>query len=210
VFHRRLDHLVYATPSVEETVEDLYQATGVRAGVGGQHVGWGTHNCVASLGDDIYLEIVGPDPRQPDPDGPRPFLIDRLTGPRLVTWAVSVADMATALAASIAAGYDPGPAQAMSRATPEGGTLAWELTSPPYGDDGGLVPFLLAWGNTVHPSTTSVQGLSLVALTAKHPHPDDITATLWALGTSLPLSVGATPRLEAHLRGPDGEVVLHS
>lgn len=207
---RRLDHLVYATPSVEETVEDLYQSLGVRAGVGGQHVGWGTHNCVASLGDGMYLEIVGPDPRQPDPDGPRPFLIDSFTDPRLVTWAVSVPDMAEALATSIAAGYDPGPARAMSRATPEGGTLAWELTSPPYGDDGGLVPFLLAWGNTVHPSITSVPGLSLVSLTAVHPHPDDIAATLRALGTSLDVSVGPKPRLEALLSGPSGEVVLHS
>jgi hypothetical protein len=210
VSDHRLDHLVYATPNVDETVEDLYQSLGVRAGVGGQHVGWGTHNCVASLGDGQYLEIVGPDPRQPDPDGPRPFLIDYLTNPRLVTWAVSVPTMAAALAASIAAGYDPGPATAMSRATPDGGTLAWELTSPPYGDDGGLVPFLLAWGNSVHPSTTSVTGLSLVSLTAVHPHPNDVTATLRALGTSLPISVGPTPRLEGRLRGPRGEAVLHS
>jgi hypothetical protein len=202
--------VVYATPNVEETVEDLFQALGVRALIGGQHVGWGTHNCLASLGDGVYLEIVGPDPRQPDPDGPRPFLIDHITSPRLVTWAVSVPDMATALAASIAAGYDPGPSRAMSRATPDGGTLSWELTAPPLGDDGGLVPFLLAWGSTRHPSSTTVQGLSLESLTATHPQPDDVNEMLRALGTSLSIGHGMKPRLEALLRGPGGEAVLHS
>jgi Glyoxalase-like domain len=210
VSDRRLDHLVYATPNVEETVEDLYQSLGVRAGVGGQHIGWGTHNCVASLGDGMYLEIVGPDPRQPDPDGPRPFLIDHITSPRLVTWAVSVPDMAAALASSIEAGYDPGPARAMSRATPQGGTLAWELTSPPFGHDRGLVPFLLAWGDTVHPSTTAAPGLSLIALRAEHPYPREIADILRALGTTLAVDHGKVPRLEALLRGPGGEAVLHS
>jgi Glyoxalase-like domain len=206
----RLDHLVYATPNVEETVENLFQSLGVRAVVGGQHVGWGTHNCLASLGDGVYLEIVGPDPRQPEPDHPRPFLIDHITSPRLVTWAVSVPDMAAALARSKAAGYDPGPAQAMSRATPDGGTLAWELTSPPFGDDGGVVPFILAWGSTVHPSTTTVKGLSLVSLTATHPRPEHVNRVLQALGASLAIERGPKPLLEARLRGPAGEVVLHS
>lgn len=206
----RLDHLVYATPNVEETVEDLFQTLGVRALVGGQHVGWGTHNCIASLGDGVYLEIVGPDPRQPEPDRPRPFLIDHITSARLITWAVSVPDMAAALAASNAAGYDPGPARAMSRATPDGGTLAWELTSPPLGDDGGLVPFILAWGSTVHPSTTSVQGLSLVSISATHPQPEHVNRMLQALGTSLAIEHGQQPRLEARLRGPAGEAVFHS
>jgi hypothetical protein len=206
----RLDHLVYATPNVEETVEDLFQTFGVRALVGGQHVGWGTHNCIASLGDGVYLEIVGPDPRQPEPDQPRPFLIDHITSPRLITWAVSVPDMAAALAASKAAGYDPGPARAMSRATPDGGTIAWELTAPPFGDDGGLVPFILAWGSSVHPSSTAVKGLSLVSFAAFHPQPEHVKRKLHALGTSLAIEPGPKPRLEARLRGPAGEVVLHS
>ena len=206
----RLDHLVYATPNVEETVEDLFQTLGVRALVGGQHVGWGTHNCIASLGDGLYLEIVGPDPRQPEPDEPRPFLIDHITSPRLVTWAVSVPDMAAALAASKAAGYDPGPARAMSRATPGGGTLAWQLTSPPFGDDGGLVPFILAWGSNVHPSSTAMKGLSLVSFSAFHPQPEQVNRMLQALGTSLVIQHGPKPRLEARLGGPTGEAVLHS
>ncbi len=201
---------MYATPNVEETVEELFQSLGVRALVGGQHIGWGTHNYLASLSNGVYLEIVGPDPRQPEPDEPRPFLVDHVISPRLVTWAVSVPDMGAALAASKAAGYNPGPARAMSRATPEGGTLAWELTSPLFGDEDGLVPFILAWGSTVHPSTTSAQGLSLVSLAATHPQPEQVNRMLQALGTSLAVEHGPKPRLEARLRGPAGEVVLHS
>ena len=47
----------------------------------------GTRNALLSLGPGTYLEIIGPDPEQPTPAQPRPFGIDDLKEPRLVTWA---------------------------------------------------------------------------------------------------------------------------
>jgi hypothetical protein len=208
--NHRLDHLVYATPNVEETVAQLGAALGITARPGGQHVGWGTHNYLASLGDGVYLEIVGPDPGQPDPDGPRPFLVDTLTGPSLVTWAMSVASMAEALRSCLRAGYDPGPAAAMSRATPDGATLSWELTSPPLASDGGILPFLIQWDTSVHPSATTVQGLRLESLTAHHPSPAQVNAQLMALSAPLRATLAPVPRLSARISGPSGKVVLHT
>ncbi len=82
-----LDHLIYGTPDVTATVERLAGEWGVRPVLGGQHLGRGTLNALLALGDGAYLEIVGPDPEQPDPDGPRWLGIDDLTGERLLTWA---------------------------------------------------------------------------------------------------------------------------
>ncbi|SRR5216684_454718 len=83
---RQIDHLVYATPDLARGVSEIEALTGVRASVGGQHLGWGTRNCLAALGIDIYLEIIAPDPAQPQPPRPRPFGIDGLLRSRLVTW----------------------------------------------------------------------------------------------------------------------------
>ena len=85
----RLDHLVYGTPDIEETVDQLERRTGVRATPGGQHLGHGTRNALLALGPSMYLEILGPDPEQPEPDEPRWLGIDDLTAPRLITWAAT-------------------------------------------------------------------------------------------------------------------------
>ena len=83
----RIDHLVYATPDLAAGVERVEKLLGVRAVPGGQHPGAGTRNALIGLGDQVYLEIIGPDPDQPKPPRARRFGIDELKSPRLVTWA---------------------------------------------------------------------------------------------------------------------------
>src|SRR5215510_7380506 len=89
----RVDHLVYATPDLDASVNDLERRLGVRATTGGQHPGRGTRNALIALGPAAYLEIIGPDPAQPDPDTPRNFGIDTLKEPRLGTWAAKGTDL---------------------------------------------------------------------------------------------------------------------
>jgi hypothetical protein len=82
-----VDHLVYAAPELQVGIDRIESVLGVRATPGGQHPGRGTRNALLSLGPGTYLEIIGPDPEQPTPAQPRPFGIDDLKEPRLVTWA---------------------------------------------------------------------------------------------------------------------------
>ncbi|MFF0731781.1 VOC family protein [Streptomyces chartreusis] len=185
-----LDHLVLATPDLAATVADFTRRTGVAPAPGGVHVGLGTRNYLVSLGGTRYLEIIGPDPEQSAPGEPRPFDVDGLTVPRTVTWAISPPDLDAAIAAARAQGYDPGPAQSMSRRKPDGTLLQWRLTDGEDAHPSGVVPFLIDWSATVHPTASGLPTTPLLSLTASAPEPDEIRPLLAALGTDLDLTTG--------------------
>ncbi|CAM5448494.1 MULTISPECIES: VOC family protein [Streptomyces] len=185
-----LDHLVLATPDLAATVADFTRRTGVAPAPGGVHVGLGTRNYLVSLGGSRYLEIIGPDPEQSAPGEPRPFDVDGLTVPRTVTWAISPPDLDAAIAAARARGYDPGPAQSMSRRKPDGTLLQWRLTDGDDAHPSGLVPFLIDWSATVHPTASGLPTTPLLSLAASAPEPDEIRPLLAALGTDLDLTTG--------------------
>ncbi|MFM9367137.1 VOC family protein [Streptomyces sp. Da 82-17] len=217
-----LDHLVLATPDLGSTVAEVAAATGVAPAEGGRHVGHGTRNFLyglgssepgggSGLGGGAYLEIVGPDPEQPDPEGPRWFGIDTLDGPRLVHWAARVDGIAAAVACARDRGYDPGEPVGMSRRTPDGGSLAWQLTFPQPHGLGGLLPFLLDWGTAVHPTRRALPQLPLLVFEAGHPDPGAVRAGLDALGAGAVaprVAAAPEPYLRAVVEGRHGPVVL--
>ncbi|MEV0998892.1 VOC family protein [Nonomuraea sp. NPDC050202] len=197
-----LDHLVYATPDLGGTVAALERRLGVRPAEGGRHLGLGTRNYLLGLGGRRYLEIVGPDPEQPGPDGPRWFLIDELAGPRLVSWCVRPADLDATVAEARRQGHDPGEPRAMSRRTTDGDLLEWRLTMPSRDP---LTPFLIDWGTTVHPADRGLPEVPLRSLRGRHPEPGRARALLRALGAELEVERGDAPALVARLAG---DVVL--
>jgi hypothetical protein len=203
-----VDHLVLACPDLDAGVAYLRELTGVTAAGGGSHPRMGTRNALASLGGQAYLEVIAPDPAQPSPERPRPFGIDQLALPRLVTWAVRAEDIDQRVADARAGDYEPGPIMAMSRRRPDGLTLHWRLTRRDEPAFDGLVPFLIAWGGTPHPSADTPRGLSLATLRAEHPAADDVRRMLASLGLEMEVSEGPTPRLTATLQTRRGAVEL--
>lgn len=203
-----LDHLVYAGPDLAAAVARVAALTGVTPAPGGRHVGLGTANHLADLGAGMYLEVIGPDPDQPDPEGPRPFGIDELTEPALVAWAVRTTDIDTTIAKARAHGFDPGDATEMSRETGDGETLRWRLTPPSV--PGTLHPFLIDWGSTPHPTTRDLPSLPLLMVTGTHPDPDSVLAVTDALGLELLVRRAPKAGLTAALRTPEGRQVALS
>ena len=110
-----------------KTIESLL---GVRATAGGQHPGLGTRNALIALGPSTYLEIIGPDPDQPNPGTPRNFGIDTLKAPRLVTWAAKATDLAKIASDAAAHGVALGEVRPGSRRRPDGVLLTWTFTNP--------------------------------------------------------------------------------
>ena len=203
-----VDHLVYGTPDLGMGIERIEKLLGLRATPGGQHPGRGTRNALVSLGTSTYLEIIGPDPDQPTPAQPRPFGVDTLKEPRLVTWAAKGKDLDRLAGEAGRRGVKLGEVIPGSRKRPDGGILSWRYTDPRTVVAGGVVPFFIDWGTSMHPSATATQGASLVGLRAEHPQPDQVRKMLDGFGLDLAVAMGPRPALVATVSGPRGRVEL--
>jgi len=204
----RVDHLVYATLDLERGIEEIEKLLGVRATAGGQHAGRGTRNALIALGRTCYLEIISPDPQQPQPKQPRHFGIDQLKRSKLVTWFVKSSDLDQSRNEAVSLGVPYGEVVAGSRRRPDGIELSWHFTDANVLVGDGLVPLLIDWGQSPHPASTAAQGASLVALHADHPNPESIREILRAVGADLEVWAGSTVELIATIECPRGRVQL--
>jgi hypothetical protein len=205
----KLDHLILGGPDLDDLEAYVEEQLGVAPRRGGSHQGWGTRNSLLGLGGPQYLELVAPDPDQPDPEHPRSFRVDELTEPTLVGWAVRVDDLASRVAQAREQGYDPGEPFSMSRRTADGTELAWQMTPTDTGPSR-AVPFLIDWGQTPHPSD-GLPAVMLQTFRIKHPEAADLNAALKALGVArgpIQLRVGEPVRLSAVLLGQHGPAEL--
>jgi hypothetical protein len=201
-----IDHLVYAVASLPATIADVAERFGVRAQAGGKHTGLGTHNALLALGPRTYLEIIAPDPEQPEPSMPRPFGLDRVSHGRLAGWALACDDIDAAVARARNHGYDPGEVTDGRRVSPTGTALRWRMTSSQATGD--LIPFLISWGDTEHPAASAPRGLTLEACYIEHPDPASLAPLLTALGADVQIKPAAAAALVARLGGPNGRMVL--
>jgi Glyoxalase-like domain len=205
---QQVDHLVYATPDLDLGISTIDKLLGVRATAGGQHPGLGTRNALLALGPTSYLEIIGPDPEQPKPTGPRRFGLDDLKAPRLLTWVAKGTALDALVAKANAGGIALGAVLPGSRKRPDGVVLSWRYTDPNTVLADRLVPYFIDWGTSPHPSATSARGAMLVQLRAEHPDPDRAQKLLDALGLDLRVSKGSAAALIATIEGPRGRVEL--
>ena len=207
-----LDHIVLATPDVQASVAEIEAAIGLRPELGGHFPGRGVYNHLLALQDDAYLEIIGPDPDQADHEGTLPFGMNDFgdKGAHVPHWCCKAgAEIDSRVAAAKEAGYDIGEVEPLGRVLADGTRLDWRLTRtiwPPL--LGGLMPFLIDWGDARHPSSTAVKGARLVSWHGEHPDLDEVRRAHDALGVELELRKGSTPALVAVLEGPSGQITL--
>jgi hypothetical protein len=204
----QIDHLVYATPSLPLGIDTAETLFGVKATPGGQHPGQGTRNALIALGPASYLEIIGPDPEQPKPAGPRRFGIDDLKAPHLLTWVAKRKSLDAFAATAKAHGVDLGAVIPGSRKRPDGVVLSWTYTDPMTILADRLIPYFIDWGASPHPSATAAKGVTLLSLRAEHPDAEHVQQMLKALGLDLVVTQGAKPALVATFDSPKGRVQL--
>jgi hypothetical protein len=203
-----VDHLVYATRDLARGIDELQDVLGIRATPGGQHSGRGTRNALIALGPDSYIEILAPDPEQPEPSTPRWFGVDGITQSKLATWAAKGTDLERLRATAMQNGIPLGTVARGSRRRPDGVELSWELTDPRASIEDGIVPFFIDWGRSPHPAQSAATGASLIELRAEHPDSQRVQHMLQQVG--LPLAVSQSPRaaLIATIDCPRGRIAL--
>jgi len=203
-----VDHLIWVVPDLVRGMDEIERRLGIRPAVGGRHTDLGSHNALLGLGDDTYLEIMAAHPGLPRPARGRLFGLDSLTAPRLATWVLRCEAIESLAAHAAGHGLDLGAVHAGSRERPDGTIVAWKITDPYAARLQGVVPFLIAWGETPHPARSAPAAGRLEALRIEHPRPAAVREALAALGVTVPVSSGAQPALFATIAGPLGKVEL--
>jgi hypothetical protein len=204
----RLDHIIFATPDLDLGIDTLERRLGIRATRGGQHPGHGTRNAFIGLQGERFLEILGPDPDQAAPKRARWLAIDTLKEPRITGWATKGHNLQNLVDDATRQGVNLGDVLSGKRTNKDRSVLTWSFTDPYTRLADGIVPFLIDWGDTPHPSQLAAPGAQLNDLWAEHPEPVPVQTMLRVLGLDLPVRSGPNAALVAEITGPHGRIEL--
>ena len=203
-----IDHLLYATSDLQRGMDEIENLLGVRPVKGGHHPQYGTHNALLSLGPGIYLEVIARDPELASPNHGALIDIPETDRSGLVTWVFRVANIQDSFEALRDSGVLLGPINTGSRRKPDGQVISWELTDPYARPFSGAIPFLINWGNTVHPSVVVPSGGLLVELTITHPEADKVRDVLSILGAGVKVVHGDQFHLSAKIKTENGVRII--
>jgi hypothetical protein len=199
------DHILLGASDLAAGIDWVQQHTGVRAQAGGSHPGLGTRNALLSLGTDHYLEIIAPDPEQPNVHDE--FGLEKLTSPRIVQWAVHAENIVALRRHAEQAGIRTIGPEAGSRRRPDGTTLHWQtlgIEAPTP-----LVPFFIEWGRgSAHPSASAPLLGQPKSLRFETPQPQELRRILLEIGIEADIRTSATARIVLRVQTARGEIEI--
>jgi catechol 2,3-dioxygenase-like lactoylglutathione lyase family enzyme len=202
-----LDHILIGCHDLDQGIAFVEEKTGVRAAFGGVHPGRGTRNALLSLGEKHYLEIIAPDPAQPQTTEPLSLELQKPTGPRVVGWAAHPGDLdafARKLRDAGLAFEGPRPG---SRKRPDGRTLNWK-TLTLANDHEGRLPFFIEWsGDSVHPSADAPAGCKILHFEICGPDSGELSRLSKLMDLDVLTRQSDKPQLRARIAGPSGKVM---
>lgn len=200
-----LDHIMYAVPDLEDSMAEIASITGIVPSNGGVHPGNGTRNALLGLSNSSYLEIIGPDKKQNLENTLGELLVSKNTS-GIRAWAVAVSDLASVADVAQDLGFRVRERKEMSRKTPEGSLLEWELL---FLDGGPLLPFFIDWKGSEHPARKAPSGCGLSELSISAEEPKVYQELLNKLQLEVSISEGE-PAISAIIRSPKGDWSLPS
>lgn len=168
-FGLEIDHLLIGTPDLELGCQYVYEQWGVEPIIGGAHPGMGTCNALLGLENDIYIEIIAPDPGQ-SADLPFGKYLRGLKQTAFMWW-VARCDDFDALAGRLQTnGVDVLSRGPGSRRLPDDSELKWELLLPAATEFQAAIPFFIEWKEmALHPSRTLPVCGALNSIRVNHP-----------------------------------------
>ena len=195
---------MYAVPDLENSMAEIASITGIVPLDGGVHPGNGTRNALLGLSNSSYLEIIGPDKKQNLENTLGELLVSKNTS-GIRAWAVAVSDLASVADVAQELGFRVRDRKEMSRKTPEGSLLEWELL---FLEDA-LLPFFIDWKGSEHPARKAPSGCGLVELSISAEEPKVYQELLKKFQLEVCVSEGE-PAISAIIRSPKGDWSLPS
>jgi hypothetical protein len=205
-----LDHILLGCSDLDRGIAFVEEQTGIRAAFGGVHPGRGTQNALLSFGERRYLEIIAPDPGQPEAKDALVFYLKKLSEPRLVHWAAHPGDLSVLAKKLHEAGVAFNGPTPGSRKRPDGRVLQWQILA--LKDNASwTLPFFIEWSaDSLHPSADAPKGCALLRFEALTPDPENLAKMTATLGLDFPIAKADEPQLRATLAGPKGQFSITS
>ena len=200
----QLDHIMYACPDLQTGIDEIYALTGVMPAMGGSHPGVGTRNALLSLDNHQYLEIIAPDPEQDLTGTTGQLLLDH-GGTGIRSWAIACDSLTNVAALAAARNIATRDIIDMSRTTPDGIKLAWQLLflTDPH------MPFFIDWLKSPHPALATPTGCQLKSFHISAMATETYSNLLTDLALSIAVTAGANA-FTAELKTPKGNILLDS
>jgi hypothetical protein len=204
-----LDHLMVGTADLDRGIQWLEQRTGVQAAIGGTHPGRGTRNALLALKGRQYIELIAPDPAQPENLSAH---LRSIKEPRVIGWAASTNDIEALGKRLRQMEHEPTAPRPGARARPDGRVLKWTTlgVASKFAAEGvEPIPFFIQWGaDSTHPSSDSPQGCELLSLEFEHPNTDDLSDALGRLEIAAVVNKAGSAAIVATINSPKGKLVL--
>ena len=205
---RTIDHLVFCVPNLKKAMQQLSDKCGVEVVYGGQHTTKGTENALLNLGNGAYLELLAIDATNTAIAPPRWMGVDVVNRFTFTRWAIKSNDLTTDVAILKKANPLMGEVFTGSRQKTDGSTLRWSMALPLATPAVEMLPFMVDWKDSVHPTASLQAGCELIRLEGTHPNPTLLLATLAALKVEMDIQKGAMVTLKAVIDTPNGRMVL--
>lgn len=212
----QIDHIIWAVPDLDAGADYFADLSGVEPITGGIHPGRGTRNKLVSGGDNMYLEVIAPDPAQmpldPVAKPVQAFAdrISRMDAPEVDMFAYASSDLEFMAEAGRKLGLQvvgPTPGQ---RRTPEGELIRWSHVDFIGHGFGQFIPFAINWLDSPHPSTSSPEGAIIEGITVEHPRADELRRIYAGLRIPAKVVHGDEPVIIVHMRSEKGAFELRS
>lgn len=173
----QIDHFLLAVPDLEEGAKALEAETGITPQFGGAHAGGATANYLFGLGNCMYLELIGANPKGVSENNFSKML-KNLPGPQLIGVAFSTADIAATAVALKSNNFKIGSIQSSGRTTPTGQKLAWKTIGLDLSTGPHFIIFFIDWQlgadkTQNHPAATAPKAAVFKSLHISAP---DLTA----------------------------------
>ena len=202
-----IDHIMWATPELESGCNEFEKLTGIRPVFGGKHPGFGTHNALASLDNDRYIEILSLDPEQTSAH-PIAKQIGQYKQSAIFAFHIKRQELEDVAVIYRNAGIEcPEPVH-LERQRPDGEVLKWRLLIPAPSIFGRAIPIFIDWMDAAHPARSAPAGCELNNFEVGYPDNIELEKLYEKLEVGIPVHHSDEAIATATLTTPKGEVTL--